>query len=398
MDNTKRYSPTKNYITPLTKVLQNDKLATTTISDDLKKRGYTFVRLPLSIVKLIDECVRRIEYFFDKNISYKREYEKEPVFGYYDVPHKESFRFLTGLRLDEQKIPSYFEPIKNLIHTIDHIMYTLTLICSNHLFPEIIEKAHQYDIPMFQLEKSRTGSSQSYNTGWAMFDIVKYHNDGTRKELNCKEHIDPGLLSFSLRSTEPGLQLKDEHGEWISLPIDNTVGIIWAGEAATKINPEIKPGYHRVINPKPIYDSVGTAIPKPRISMWHEICTSKQERKDLLIDKEKNNDFELSDKLGNLMKERRSQNITGIPAYKSITESTRSNDSKLENLMKERRSQSITGYKSIENIPKTNLKPGWGRMERMGYDKLIKARKNEAMTGIPITKAITSIPITKARN
>ena len=111
--------------------------------------------------------------------------------------------------------------------------------------------------------------------GQGMFDISKYHNNGTRQEMNCKEHYDPGLLSLSIRSTEPGLQMKDEFGRWIITPNDKTIGILWAGKAAVTLNPTIKPGIHRVKN----------TTNKPRIGIWYEICTTAQEHTELLSDK-----------------------------------------------------------------------------------------------------------------
>ena len=253
-----KFSPVKNYVVPLTLILQNDKEAIKTLSDELKTRGYTFVKLSPELVNQVDVCMGIIEAFFARYIDYKKAFFKAPIFGYFGVDHKESFRFLTGSRLSEQKLPTGFDEIKNLIHTIDQIMFTVTLLCSPVLFPNIMAKAKELDIPLFNLKKQ-----------WGMFDIAKYYNDGTRSELNCKEHFDPGLLSISLRSTEPGLQLKDEFGKWIKAPTDKTIAIIWAGDAATKINPNVKHGVHRVINPPTVPGDLSK--PKPRISMWHEI-------------------------------------------------------------------------------------------------------------------------------
>lgn len=259
-----QFSPIINHVVPLTLILQNDTQAIATLSNELKIRGYAFVKLSPELVSQIDTCMKIMEAFFNLYIDRKKMFEKPPILGYFDVDHKESFRFLTGSRIDEQKMPKTFDEVKNFIHTIDQIMFALTLLCAPTLFPNIMEKTKELDIPLFNLKKQ-----------WAMFDVSKYYNDGTRSELNCKEHFDPGLLSISLRSTEPGLQLKDEFGKWIKAPEDKTIAIIWAGDAATKINPQIKHGVHRVIN----------VLNKPRITMWHETCTSAQEFPDLIYQK-----------------------------------------------------------------------------------------------------------------
>jgi hypothetical protein len=65
-----------------------------------------------------------------------------------------------------------------------------------------------------------------------MFDIARYHNDGSRSEMNCKEHFDPGLLSISLKSSEPGLQLKDEFGRWTKVPENDAFAVIWVTSIA----------------------------------------------------------------------------------------------------------------------------------------------------------------------
>ena len=147
-----------------------------------------------------------------------------------------------------------------------------------------------------------------------MFDIAKYHNDGLRTKINCEEHFDPGLLSLSLRSSEPGLQLKDEFGKWIKTPDDDNIAILWTGEAATKMNPKIKPGIHRVVNP--------TVFGKPRIAMWHEICTGKQEHKELINKKESIDTHKFQSSTGIPMSKvlndaYKYENVTGIPYSKT---------------------------------------------------------------------------------
>lgn len=253
-------------IIPLKYILQNDKGAISAIGTNLEKRGYAFIRLDPTLVTELNTCVSIAEKFFVQSINYKKKFVKEPIFGYFGVNHKESFRFLTGFRLREHIIPDNFDPIRKLIKTIDQIMYLMVLLCAPVLFPNVIANAQKlkFDIPLLQEDQP-----------WGMFDIAKYHNDGTRISLNCAEHFDPGLLSLSLRSTAPGLQLKDENNNWIAPPDDPSIGIIWAGKVAQEINPKIKLGIHRVVNP--------TKLPsKPRISMWYEVCISKQEHRELL--------------------------------------------------------------------------------------------------------------------
>lgn len=260
------YSPTKNYVMQLNSILQNDKNTMDYISESLQLKGYVFVRLPMELVKEIDSCVALMEKFFAETKEYKTRYAKEPIFGYFGVDHKESYRLLTGSRITEQQFPYNFHELKDLVRKIDKMMYTISTLLSPSLFPDLFSNAKKLGIPFFDISKP-----------WGMFDLTKYHNDGRRFGMNCKEHYDPGLLSFHIRSTEEGLQLKNEFGKWIKVPNDKTLGIIWAGKAANDINPKIKPGVHRVV-----CGNNNGFIGKPRIALWHEICTKDQEHTELI--------------------------------------------------------------------------------------------------------------------
>ena len=259
------FSPVENYIIPLTSILKNNDESIKKVSDSLTLRGYTFIRLPNDLISQIDKCLIVINNFFDNTVQYKKRFFKEPIFGYFNVSHKESFRMLTGARLNEHTFPPNFDKIKDLINTVDKLIYSIAILLSPTLFPNLLSEAQKLKIPFFEMKKQ-----------WGMFDIAKYHNDGKRIQLNCKEHYDPGLLSLSLRSTEPGLQLKDEFGKWIIPPNDNTIAVLWTGNAATQMNSKIKQGVHRVVNPK--VNKIGM----PRIAIWHEICTTTQEHTELI--------------------------------------------------------------------------------------------------------------------
>ena len=153
-----------------------------------------------------------------------------------------------------------------------------------------------------------------------MFDIAKYYNDGTRIEMNCQEHYDPGVLSISLRSTQPGLELKDENGKWMKMPINKKFAVIWAGDAAAKMNPLVKRGIHRVVNPSK------DDINKPRLSMWYEICTTLQEHTELLYEPSPKISPTTSPKISQrliekspVFKAKKFEEKTGIPMSKSLS-------------------------------------------------------------------------------
>jgi len=113
---------------------------------------------------------------------------------------------------------------------------------------------------------------RSESKSFGMFDIAYYLNDmsitARPTDLNCAPHYDPGLISLSILSTSPGLELKDANGNWISAPIGHEVGVLWLGETAFKANETMQPALHRVTYPQEF---------KPRLTMWYEVCTANQE-------------------------------------------------------------------------------------------------------------------------
>lgn len=116
----------------------------------------------------------------------------------------------------------------------------------------------------------------SQTDSFALLDVVLYNNNASissknngKMTLNCEPHYDPGLLSLSIFSTSPGLELLGFKGgkeEWIAPPLDPDVGVVWAGHLASLLsNSRIKPGNHRVV--------VGEA---PRLTCWVEACSLDQ--------------------------------------------------------------------------------------------------------------------------
>ena len=257
-------STPKYYLIPLESILKRDTKSIIYITHAMKKRGFVFVKLPDELVKQVDLVTKIMENFFSNTTEYKEKFKKKPIFGYFGVDHKESFRLLTRTRMNEQSYPDTFDEVKKLVNQIDRIMYAISMRLAPVLFPNLSESARKVNIPFFRSNKP-----------WGMFDFARYFNDGKKQGLSCEEHYDPGLLSFSIRSTEEGLELKDEFNKWVRVPSDKNVAVLWAGKAANDINPQITPGVHRVK-----CDNNG----KPRMSMWHEICTEAQEHKELTKD------------------------------------------------------------------------------------------------------------------
>jgi hypothetical protein len=152
------------------------------------------------------------------------------------------------------------------------------------------------------LQTARAKQDQFFQR-WAMMDVAHYFNDqevfdrkASKKlpeNINCAAHFDPGLLSLSVLSTTPGLELfdfacnawyrfdnsdeeqqrrldpDDGKGNNSSRPsagLGHDKAILWCGKAANFANSEMYPCVHRVTR----------EVGRPRLAMWYEICTASQ--------------------------------------------------------------------------------------------------------------------------
>ena len=253
-------------MTSLNSLIESDQSSITQVRQDLKTRGYAFIKLSDDFIHQVDECLLEVEDFFRNNLTEKEKYFREPLFGYFKVQHKEVFRFLTGSRIGRQKFPVNFDGLLNLTKTLDEIVPRLASI----IFPGIEEVVEGF-IPFNK---------------WGMIDAVQYFNEPEKMikkdAMNIVEHFDAGLLAFSFRSTEPGLQLKNEFGEWIDAFVDDSIAVLWTGHAVRKYDSDHPEGVHRVITSN-----------KSRIGLWYEICCYSQERNDILKGKFVGDPYEL---------------------------------------------------------------------------------------------------------
>lgn len=218
------------------------------IKSNLATRGYAIVTLTDDLVSLSNECYQEMNEFFHSDN--KEQYFREPVFGWFEVPHKQVFRVATGNKMNNYEYPS--STLKSLIPSIDKMMWELGLL----LFPGADKMTK---IPF----------------DFGLIDVVKYNNNTERKDnLNIVEHYDAGLIAFNFLDTAPGLQFKNEFGEWQDIFTPNN-GIIWTGHAIKSYNESHPEGIHRVLT-----------TDQPRFSMWYEIASHEQMRDDI-----KNNQY-----------------------------------------------------------------------------------------------------------
>ncbi|CAF2656670.1 unnamed protein product [Rotaria sp. Silwood2] len=254
---------------------------------EFEKNGWCFVLLTTELIP-DKELVKEISTFFSSNSGKDRYSQYIPVYGYSKIDHKEGIKLLTGSYFNrfanKGLVPrTLVEPLNYLSQALDATTKRLIEVLDQHYIfqkkPSISTLIEQASLP---LQKEHFG----------MLDIVSYfnkksgfqppENGQTTEEVNCVPHYDPGLLSISILSTFEGLQLKNMiTNEWIYGPLKSNIGVVWLGEAASRITENrLKPGIHRVVYPRKS---------KRRLTIWYELCTIEQlksisaEKKDELM-------------------------------------------------------------------------------------------------------------------
>jgi hypothetical protein len=227
------------------------------IKSNLATRGFSLVTLTPQFSEEAKQCADQMNEFFNLNEESKQSYFREPVFGWFEVPHKQVFRVATGVNMEDYQHPSV--AFKNLISNLDIMMQQLVL----ELFPGVKEILS--DLVPFD---------------FGLVDVAKYNNQTVRKNnLNIVEHYDAGLLAFNFYDSEPGLEFKNNN-EWI---YTNKMAVLWTGNAVKSYSEQHPVGIHRV-----------TTSTAPRLSMWYEVATKEQMRDDIKSGNYTGYDYEIA--------------------------------------------------------------------------------------------------------
>ena len=241
-----------------------------------EQHGWCFVKLPKELIPE-SKLVKDLTTFFESDKS-KQEYSNEAqIYGYSKVDHKEGFKLLTGSYFKEMTSNGLFIPYGDVLTQMNYLCQAFDAVTKR--FIEVLDQhcvfQEKPSLPTL-IEKADLPLNEEH---FGMLDIVSYFNQksssetsnnaSSTNEVNCVAHYDPGLLSISILSTFQGLQLQDRStGQWIDGPLESNLGVIWLGEAASRItNNRLKPGIHRVIYP---------VEQERRLTIWYELCTTQQ--------------------------------------------------------------------------------------------------------------------------
>ncbi|CAF3862704.1 unnamed protein product [Rotaria sordida] len=262
-------------IIDLNKILNlEDSMEIKRMETEFESNGWCFVVLPTELILNSNLTKKLLKFFeFDETKSIYSQWQK--IYGYSKMNHKEGIKLLTGSYFgqfaNKGLVPvTLIEPLNYLSQVLDTVTKRLIELLDQHSVfhhePSLSSLIERADLPL-------------QDEHFGMLDIVNYFNmksgfqppkDGqTTDEVNCVPHYDPGLFSLSILSTHEGLQLKNlMNNEWIDGPLESNIGVIWLGEAASRITENrLKPGIHRVVYPQ---------VSRPRLTVWYELCTIEQ--------------------------------------------------------------------------------------------------------------------------
>jgi len=259
-------------------LLGGDEHSLSAFQQHMRENGWAFVELDEEITTLIKAATPHLERFFQEPLESKVQFSENllggkeldgAVYGYNNsVPRREGLRLLTGSRSKDKWIPPQCSELRPLMKMLDAAMIQLCQMVCPYLFHKTAEQiGSSWSVPLLTPFPQSKGEGQ-----FAMMDVAYYHNNNL-EIVNCAEHVDPGLFSLSVLSTQPGLQLKHiSSGEWVDAPTNFGQGrtaVVWGGILLETIsNGQLKAGFHRVTDPKG---------GPPRMSIWTECCTSAQD-------------------------------------------------------------------------------------------------------------------------
>lgn len=246
---------------------------------ELQTKGWAYVQIEDYVAVPKDLTAALVEFFKNPDRDSKKRHSAACNFGYSFVDHKEGIRVLTGniwYQFNDILPEKFRENLHKVAQAYDDFSLRVSSAIAGSLGLPASDLAVAADMPA------------AYETGHiGMLDTAYYYNTKTGMPLpsgggssvddvNCVPHYDPGFLSFSFLSTLEGLQLLDPTtNKWVNGPVNtdpsqSRIGVIWAGQAATKVHSSLKPGVHRVVYPTMATTST------PRLTMWYEMCTVEQ--------------------------------------------------------------------------------------------------------------------------
>jgi isopenicillin N synthase-like dioxygenase len=124
----------------ISKIVEGDSISIGNLNENLKAKGWSFVVLPKTIVQQASELIQPLQSFFELPQDQKEKYQKDKLWGYNFVNHKQGksqleidfqsigLRYMTGARLNNELIPLDQRPqIEQLINDVTIVSLVLLM-------------------------------------------------------------------------------------------------------------------------------------------------------------------------------------------------------------------------------------------------------------------------------
>lgn len=218
-------------------------------TDSLKNTGFAVVKNHIIDQKLIAEVFKEWEVFFNSNYKMNYLYNNDTQDGLfpmtvsekavgYDVKDiKEFYHYYTWGQYPNE----LSNKTKELRHQMNEVAVTLLNWIEEYLPNEIKQNLSEHL------------SSMVNNSDMTLLRVLHYPPLTGNEETNAiraSAHGDINLITVLVAASQSGLQLKDNNGSWIDVPVDPGMLAINIGDMLeTATNGFYKSTLHRVINP-----------------------------------------------------------------------------------------------------------------------------------------------------
>lgn len=237
----------------------NDKESIEKFVLHLKVNGWCLI--DLEQIDFISSLIEKVSEFFNLKISQKAFFMNHNGLGYEVTKIKEVLRWLSNDRIERMTFPEEFKKEVMLINEFfDSFFKSLIIKNSETLFGIKFDSSKFNDITLFH-----------EGLEYGMIDLVNYfpnlNKDNLYRNELVEQHVDPGLLAFSIYSNTSGLEMFSYMtNEWIKVPLN--YGVIWTGSKAVELSSnKLRGGLHRVNF---------NIESKERLTLWYEVNTVEQ--------------------------------------------------------------------------------------------------------------------------
>lgn len=225
-----------------------DALAPSKFVKSIRSTGFAVLSNTFVTKELIDEVYQDFaEFFANEELKQSMLFSKETQAGYFPISSEKAKDAKVG---DIKEFFHYF-PNQRLQRTIgaasDRLCILLEELSMDILgwLEEAYKTEHDTD--------GRSWGQMVENSAGTLFRVIHYpplSGNETEGAVRAAAHEDINFITLLPASTQPGLQVKDRHGNWRDVGTDENSIIVNIGDMLALMTKNFYPSTtHRVVNP-----------------------------------------------------------------------------------------------------------------------------------------------------